>query len=389
MKVSIIGAGFSGLTLAYFLNKKGMEVELLESSSRAGGLLHTKQLKHGLVESAATSVLLTPELSSLLEDLNLNPVFSNKESKKKFFSKNHTPRRLPLSFLGILVLLRGLIRILLNKQKWKPQRNQSLSDWADILFNTEVRKAVISPALQGIYADSSENLSASLILGKFFSPKKRAKSQGAINFSGGMSEFIQAIESHLKNNGVTFKYNCSVTAQTLPGNPVVIATSMKQAKEFIGNIPDLPFKDMTSVTLFFRAKPPVEGFGILFPKEENLNSLGVLLNDCMFEGRTTSGHSETWIMNAVGHETDKTIISLIKNDRLQLFKSEEKPTDYSVNTSNAAFPVYGKELESYLEKPMKLPKYTYVTGNYLGNMGLSGILQQNRELSNKITGELQ
>lgn len=36
-KVIVIGAGIAGLTAAYYLWKQGMDVEVLESSSRVGG----------------------------------------------------------------------------------------------------------------------------------------------------------------------------------------------------------------------------------------------------------------------------------------------------------------------------------------------------------------
>src|SRR5215831_6792312 len=44
-KVLILGAGISGLTAAYELNKRGYEVQVLEASFRAGGRNMT--VRHG------------------------------------------------------------------------------------------------------------------------------------------------------------------------------------------------------------------------------------------------------------------------------------------------------------------------------------------------------
>jgi monoamine oxidase len=41
-KVVIIGAGLSGLTLAYELEKKGIRSIVLEAADRIGGRIHTK-----------------------------------------------------------------------------------------------------------------------------------------------------------------------------------------------------------------------------------------------------------------------------------------------------------------------------------------------------------
>lgn len=389
MKISIIGAGFSGLTLAYFLNKKGLDVEVLEAKSRPGGLIHTHHTLHGMVETAATSILLTPKLEELLSEINLEPLLANKESKKRYILKNNTPSRLPLSFTGILSLFRGVFRLVFSKKKWTPKSGEMLSDWGDRTFSQEVRKALISPAMQGIYAASAEQLSASLVLRKLFHKKSGSRSKGAINFNGGMGEFIEKMESHLKKSGVEFKYNQVINTENFPENPAVLATSMKHAHQLFKSIPILPLRNMTTATLFFKSPSPIEGFGVLFPKEEKLNAHGVLLNNCMFKKRTPTGHSETWIMSEVQDHSDDEILRKIKNDRIQIFKSEETPVSYQVTSWPEAFPIYSPELEQSLKEDIDLPKNVFLTGNYLGNLGLSGILEQNFELSQKLSSDLQ
>ncbi|MCB0412332.1 MAG: NAD(P)/FAD-dependent oxidoreductase, partial [Bdellovibrionales bacterium] len=70
-KIRIVGAGFSGLTLAYFLRKKGIEVEIFEKENQPGGLLHTHRLPEGLVETAANGLLSCELLSTMCEDLGV------------------------------------------------------------------------------------------------------------------------------------------------------------------------------------------------------------------------------------------------------------------------------------------------------------------------------
>ena len=38
MKIAIVGAGFTGLSLAYYLSKEGRRVDIFEKSSHLGGL---------------------------------------------------------------------------------------------------------------------------------------------------------------------------------------------------------------------------------------------------------------------------------------------------------------------------------------------------------------
>ena len=73
-KITIIGAGISGLTAAVFLNKNGFEVQILEASDRAGGRIKT-DIINGFQLDQGFQVLLTeyPETKALLnyEKLNL------------------------------------------------------------------------------------------------------------------------------------------------------------------------------------------------------------------------------------------------------------------------------------------------------------------------------
>lgn len=73
-KITIIGAGISGLTAAVYLHKSGFEVSILEASDRAGGRIKTDVI-NGYRLDQGFQVLLTeyPECKAILnyEKLNL------------------------------------------------------------------------------------------------------------------------------------------------------------------------------------------------------------------------------------------------------------------------------------------------------------------------------
>ena len=72
-KITIIGAGIAGLTAAVYLCKKGFEIQILESSERAGGRIKTDFVE-GFRLDRGFQVLLTeyPETKSLLDYEKLN-----------------------------------------------------------------------------------------------------------------------------------------------------------------------------------------------------------------------------------------------------------------------------------------------------------------------------
>ena len=69
--VKVVGAGFSGLTTAYFLVKRGFKVRILEKSCRAGGLIETTQTEHGLVEKAANGILNSAKLEAIAAEIGV------------------------------------------------------------------------------------------------------------------------------------------------------------------------------------------------------------------------------------------------------------------------------------------------------------------------------
>ena len=68
-RVVVVGAGISGLTCAYRLQRSGLDVIVLESSDAAGGVIQTDN-EHGfLCEVGPNSFHGTPEAFELIRSL--------------------------------------------------------------------------------------------------------------------------------------------------------------------------------------------------------------------------------------------------------------------------------------------------------------------------------
>jgi monoamine oxidase len=83
--VLIIGAGLSGLSLAYFLKEKGLNMSILESRDRSGGRILTVANKHAIVEMGATWI--SPQhtqLLALMKELELR-VFEQELGKTAIY----------------------------------------------------------------------------------------------------------------------------------------------------------------------------------------------------------------------------------------------------------------------------------------------------------------
>ena len=99
-KIVIIGAGISGLTIAYLLNKLGYDITVLEKKKEPGGSIETSFEKGFLFDRGPNSGLEThPLIGQLVEELGLQNelVYANKEGNKRYILRNNELHPLPMS----------------------------------------------------------------------------------------------------------------------------------------------------------------------------------------------------------------------------------------------------------------------------------------------------
>ena len=68
--VTVIGAGLTGLTTAYWLKRNGKNVRVVETDNRIGGQIQTQRFKHYIYETGpSTGAVSTPEVTELMNAL--------------------------------------------------------------------------------------------------------------------------------------------------------------------------------------------------------------------------------------------------------------------------------------------------------------------------------
>jgi protoporphyrinogen/coproporphyrinogen III oxidase len=99
-KIVIIGAGISGLTTAFLLNKFGYDVTVLEKKKEPGGSIETVFEKGFLFDKGPNSALEThPLIAQLVEELDLHDqvVYANKAANKRYIFRDNQLHALPMS----------------------------------------------------------------------------------------------------------------------------------------------------------------------------------------------------------------------------------------------------------------------------------------------------
>lgn len=388
--ITVVGAGFSGLTTAYLLTKTGREVRIIEKTARAGGLIRSTRTEHGLVETAANGILNSARLEAMCADIGVPLLATRADGRKRFIYRGR-PRQFPLSVGEAVRIPLGLIT---NAAHLRPQPFETIAAWGARVLGKGATEFLLSPALGGIYAGDPSRLSASLIFGRAHLPDhlktyrpQKARMRGTVAPPNGMQQLIDGLVDYLRANGVLI--NFSEVLSSNGNDPTVVCLSASAAAEHLAHAsPDLAQEltriemlSLLTATCFFEPDAAtLKGFGCLFPRDQGFRARGVLFNDCIFEGRGPA-HGETWIFGGaldpdVVDLSDEEVTGSILLDRGSFFRRQDKPLAVHITSWPNALPHYSVDLERTLVKLPEPPPNIALVGNYLGRIGLAKIFER-------------
>lgn len=394
--VTVVGAGFAGLTVAYELVHAGFNVTVHERNERPGGLLYTHRTAYGLVETAANALLSNLEIENLFAELGL-AFAERKATRKKRYIYWNKPSRWPLSLsTSARAVIQG-IRLSLGKEDLLPIAGESISEWARRFAGEEFEQRLLAPGLQGIYAGDPENMSAVLILKTLLADRPpKGKQKGSVAPAGGMGALTKALADSIEEQGGKIIYDSTFEIPEHITEPTIVATSAWNAAELLkhrkpaaaAQLAACESLPLVSATCFFEpSHTDLKGFGCLFPRQQGFRSLGTLFNESIFEGRSRV-RSETWILGGartldITAHQDEQILEAILADRKKMCGATAAPLDYKFTRWNRAIPHYTLAWERtllalHVEPPL------YLHGNYLGEVGLSRIYSRSKRLAQQL-----
>jgi oxygen-dependent protoporphyrinogen oxidase len=417
--INVVGAGFSGLTTAYFLTKQKFRVRIFEKTERAGGLIKTIRTEHGLVETAANGLLSSARVEAMCADIGVPLLTTRREGRKRFIYRGR-PKQLPLT-IGEMLALSG--RVTASATRLRPRPLESIPDWGARVLGRGATDYLLIPALGGIYAADPNQLSASLIFGKASLPDHlntnrpaKGKLRGTVAPPHGMQQLIDGLLDYLERVGAEFVFGQQERASA--NQPTIVCLSAQAAGEYLADLaPELSaalrsieMLSLATVTCFYQAEcgtsPSVRedslargntgalpygranarpaaklnGFGCLFPRDQGFRARGVLFNDSIFEGRGPA-HAETWIFGGaldpdVVDLSDDQFAQLISSERERCYGVRDEPLAVHITRWPNALPHYSIELEKILTTLPPPPRNLALVGNYLGRIGLAKILER-------------
>ncbi|MCE4957676.1 protoporphyrinogen oxidase [Macrococcoides caseolyticum] len=281
-KCAIIGAGITGLSAAYYLNKENpsISIDVIEASDVAGGKIKTYQKDGYTIELGPESYLGRKHImTDLACEIGLkDDIVVNNTGKSYIYAKNKLYPIPGGSILGIpteikpfistrLISPLGKLRAGLDYViKPKPMTpDVSVGAFFRRRLGNETLENLIEPLLSGIYGADIDKLSlkstfpdfkateekhGSLIKGmranKKKMPKRPQPAPGQFRqFKNGLMSFIHALVSDLESKGVNMRYNHKVQAvkQYERGYHITVNDHVEYYDKVIITVPHTVFRD--------------------------------------------------------------------------------------------------------------------------------------------------
>jgi protoporphyrinogen/coproporphyrinogen III oxidase len=349
----VVGAGISGLSTAFALQKSGISTVILETSPRAGGVIQSAQREGFLLEWGPQSFSGNASLTTLCRDVHILEQRLLADPKApRYVLINGQLQSVPMG-PGILVspLMSGgtrtaMIRDLLGSSH-APEPDESIANFIRRKFSATLLDRLVGPFVSGIYAGNPEQLSlraafpflheaesasGSILRGIFPVMKQRQAKRGNAprekatlqNFQQGNETLTRALANdlaeHLVCNAEVLSISAldhnpepsaprfRITARTSRGQEsveterLILAVPSNVAGKllaplnpaFDSQLSPIEYAGICVVSLGYRTVDvghSLAGFGFLVPRSSGLNILGSVWNSSLFPGHAPEGYA--------------------------------------------------------------------------------------------------
>jgi oxygen-dependent protoporphyrinogen oxidase len=433
--VVIIGAGISGLALAYHLEKQKKEYVLLElkaNEQQPGGYIRSIREKEYLYELGPNSLLCDHDLLQLLEELSIASeiVEANAVSKNRYIYRNGAYRKLPSSPASLLFSSFFSWKTKLKifgetKVHSKSPQGETLAAFFERRFGREVVEYALDPFVSGIYAGNPEELLVSYTFPslvemeekygsvlKGLRKNKSTERKKVISFKEGLQTLPQALASKIK---ITYSergvqeinrrgdfWEIITEEQTYQAKKVVLATAAHQAAPFFIKsnprfgeaLQKIAYSPIIIVhTLYYKndLKQAINGFGALHPSKENLFSLGHVWTSSVFSGRCKDNEVmfTTFVGGSRGYEKtlleDHQVMAKVQKEIRELYGVQTLPVSQRIFRWEKAIPQYDKYITDAYQMAQELEnEHLYVCSSWKGGVSVPDCLKKAKTLAEKL-----
>jgi len=406
VEVVVVGAGLTGLTTAFYLNKANVKFVVLEKAPMVGGVIQSITEKGFTYEHGPnTGVVGNSTVVDVFEELadKCSLEIADETAKKRFILKAGKWEPLPSGPVSAiktpLFTLKDKFRIL--GEPFRPagkDPHENLASFVKRRLGESFFNYAIDPFIIGVYAGDPNYLIPKYALPKLYNLEQKYGSliggsvrkgfdkstvrdkrvtRKVFSFKSGLGSLTEAlyqsagtenfklnaenIQSGKTENGFTVTYKDTsgaiVTIHTKKLITTVGAYALENTLPFVekadmSKLNSLLYTKVIEVTLGFDSWNgcALDGFGGLIPSIEKRDILGVLYMSTLFPDRAPKGGALLSIfMGGVRRQdliekTDAEITEIVKRECMSLMNLKEfNPSLFKIMRHNKAIPQYGVE----------------------------------------------
>ncbi len=393
--IHIIGGGFSGLCLGFFLKKNNIPFIIHEKESKPGGKIDSLQTSAGNGETGAHAFYVSDSMIKDLRTLNLEILRAQPKLKKKVYRDRRFASP-PIKFREALILAWNFF----TKRPPRFHEEMSLAEFLAPLGTSAVNRELFGAAMVGVYGADSQQLHLASLFKQvdfntvttylsFLKQIKASKNKErytSISFPAGMGSLIKAFQDELRDHiqlGDDIKQlpeNCIICTDAHAAAELISASSLEKANALnkISYLPVTPVTIITSENL----EQLKDSFGCLFsPQVYHGKIRGILNNWAIFpKQRKEKGlNSYTFIM-ATSHKPEQTLEDELQSLGLShIFQNRKELLKHSWEK---ALPLYDSNRYRSIMKLKNEPwQELGIFGNYIGGISLREIFLSAKDLA--------
>lgn len=442
--VGVIGAGISGLSVAFALARKGVSATVYERESDVGGVIKSVQQGDWLIEEGPNTIMAkTSELWGLINELELEDeiIEANAQAKKRYIIKNGSLVTVPLSFWDFLrtplLSAPAKFRLLAEPFVSKPKKqDETIAEFITRRLGQEPLDNAANPFVSGIYAGDPKKLSikhtfstlwemeqqyGSLFRGITKRDKTASSRRALISFTEGLQKLprtmAQALPEKIRysteitnisrkgdqwivkgtTGGAAFEDSCDCLISTLPAHLMADIFEISGFSKFNS----LPYVPVRIIALGFREEQvshPLDGFGMLTPETEKLHFLGSLFSSTLFPGRAPERHHllTCFVGGArqleLATESQKKLLPILLRELHELIGLKGDPVFVHDRYWEKAIPQYEMGYGHFLKLAEELEEEhpgLYLEGNFRGGVSVPDCISSGFETARKVHVFLQ
>ncbi|MEL7084878.1 MAG: protoporphyrinogen oxidase [Cyanobacteria bacterium P01_A01_bin.3] len=371
--VLVLGAGISGLSAAFRLHQQQVDVVVVDRADRVGGVITTRSKEGYRWEEGPNSFTPSPALLNLIADAGVADRLVWADGKlPRFVYLNGTLTPVPMTppdliksnLLSFGAKLRALFGVLGFSPKAPKDKEETVEEFFARQLGPQVVERLVGPFTSGVYAGSTQQLSASaafskvadlerdygsIIAGVIRSSKKakppisdkiapKPKRGQLGNFREGLQELPDAVAQALgdavklqweatqvvkEGDRYITTFTTPTGTQTVESKAIVMTVPAYRAAPLLksldealaAELTEIPYPHVAAVTLAYPAEAlpqPFAGFGQLFPRNQGIRTLGTIWTSSLFPGRAPDGYQCT--LSYIGGATDPDIAKLTNEE---------------------------------------------------------------------------